>query len=100
MNKLLLSLCVLTLSACGKVEGVPTTFPVMPDELKDCKAFFLSRSANDASVNGPGASELTVLRCPMSTTTTTYKSGKTTRTVVVIDGQEYAPVTAASAPAK
>jgi len=54
--------------------------PVLPDELKDCKFYMVS-------ANGRGY--MTVVRCPNSTTSTTYNTGKSQYTTVVIDGQEY-----------
>lgn len=56
-------------------------YPVLPDELKDCKFFRLT--------DGNG-SWVTVARCPNSTTTVrqTDKAGTTS---VVIDGKEYSP---------
>jgi hypothetical protein len=54
---------------------------VLPPELADCKFFQLSgNSVTD---------KITVVRCPNSTTTTTYQVGKTKKSVVVIDGVEY-----------
>ena len=66
------------LSACDP-SAKQVTFPVLPDELKDCTFHYIS-----GGLNG-----ITVARCPNSTTSTTYRSGKTTRTTVVIDGVEY-----------
>ena len=58
------------------------SMPVLPDELKDCKFYYVSN----------GDRGMRVVRCPNSTTSTTYTSGKTTRTDVVIDGVTYRPV--------
>lgn len=58
------------------------SMPVLPDELKDCKFYLVS--------NGPIS--MRVVRCPNSATSTTYTSGKTTRTDVVIDGVTYRAV--------
>lgn len=58
------------------------TLPVLPDELKDCKFYYVT----DGSVR------MRVVRCPLSVTSTTYTSGKTTRTDVVIDGVTYRAV--------
>ena len=59
------------------------SMPVLPDELKDCKFYIVT----------DGIRELRVVRCPNSTTSTTYNSsGKTSRTDVVIDGVTYRPV--------
>lgn len=58
-------------------------FPAMPKELADCRVFYLQNSKGNS---------LSVVRCPHSTTTTKERSGKSDRTVVTIDGVEYAPV--------
>lgn len=57
-------------------------FPVLPDELKDCRFFYITNDKGES---------LTVVRCPISVTTTAYRQGKSTRTSVVIDGAEYEP---------
>jgi len=56
-------------------------YPVMPDELKDCKFFRLT--------DGDGGS-ITVARCPNSTTTV-RQTDKPGTTSVIIDGKEYSP---------
>jgi hypothetical protein len=78
MRKLIL-LTMIALAGCenGYREK---SYPAIPPELKDCRFFYLSNSAGDS---------IQVARCPNSTTTTTYRSGKTTRSAVVIDGVEY-----------
>ena len=58
------------------------SMPVLPDELKDCKFYIVT----------DGIRELRVVRCPNSATSTTYASGRSTRTDVVIDGVPYRPV--------
>lgn len=55
-------------------------WPVVPDGLKDCKFYEITNS-NGATIK--------VIRCPMSTTSIQYQSGKTTVNTVVIDGVEY-----------
>jgi hypothetical protein len=65
----------------GCTPGVETmTYEVLPDDLKDCKFYLLKNSSGD---------RMRVVRCPNSVTTTTYTSGKSTITTVVIDGVEY-----------
>lgn len=54
-------------------------YPVLPEELKDCKFFNLSRGAG---------TYITVGRCPNSTTTV-QMSDKARTTTVLIDGKEY-----------
>jgi len=56
------------------------SFPIKPVELSDCRFFKLTN--DDGNV-------ITVARCPNSSTSTTYKSGKTTRSTVIIDGKQY-----------
>jgi hypothetical protein len=58
-------------------------FPVMPPELKDCKVFHIKSKTGNS---------ITAMRCPNATTSTSYTSGKTTHTTIVVDGVEYAPV--------
>jgi putative SOS response-associated peptidase YedK len=58
-------------------------YPVMPPELKDCKVYAISSESGR---------DITVMRCPNATTSTTYKEGKATRTTIVVDGVEYQPV--------
>lgn len=53
---------------------------VLPNELSDCKIFYMRPS---------DVGSITVARCPNSTTSTTYSSGKTTHTTIVVDGVEY-----------
>lgn len=53
-------------------------YPVMPQDLSDCKTYHISDGAGD---------HITVMRCPCSSTTTQFKSGKTMKNVVVIDEQ-------------
>jgi hypothetical protein len=71
---------VLCLAACSPDARVKN-YPVLPDELKDCKFFRLT--------DGDGAS-ITVARCPNSTTAV-RQSDKSGTTSVVIDGREYTP---------
>ena len=49
-------------------------FPVLPEEMKDCKIYKI--------FSGEENRQLIVVRCPESTTSTTYRSGKTQKTVV------------------
>lgn len=69
----------------------------MPDELKDCKVFYISREFGNWD---KGPVSLTVVRCPLSATTTSYYSNKVTVSNVVIDGQVYTPAPSASGPVK
>lgn len=55
-------------------------YPAMPDGLKDCRVYYVTNASGNA---------MTVVRCPMSTTTTEVRSGKSILRSVVIDGVEY-----------
>lgn len=84
MNKLVrisLAAAAVVLAGCSPNYN-SLSMPVLPDELKDCKFYIVT----------DGIRELRVVRCPNSTTSTTYSSGKTSRTDVVIDGVTYRPV--------
>lgn len=78
MKKIGLLLASLMLVACSP-QYEQETYPLLPPELSDCKFF------NITSGNGSYA---LVARCPNSATSTTYKSGKTTRRNVVVDGEQ------------
>ena len=71
---------LLALSGCNPSAEVKN-YPVLPDELRDCK-FFRLMDENGSSI--------TVARCPNSTTTT-RQSDKPGTTSVIIDGKEYSP---------
>lgn len=70
-----LSFLIALLSGC-EASYKEANFPARPPELQDCKIYYLE----DEDVN-----QITVVRCPNSDTSTTYKHGKATRTTVVID---------------
>ena len=84
MNKFVrISLAAAAIILAGCNPGYEAmSMPVLPDELKDCKFYFVSNSEV----------RMRIVRCPNSATSTTYTSGKTTRTDVVIDGVIYRPV--------
>jgi hypothetical protein len=83
MNKLLaivgMVFVMVSLSGCAKSATENTSHYDLPDGLKDCKIFYLG---SDNSLTG-----ITVVRCPNSSTTTTYKQGKTQRSVSVVEGE-------------
>lgn len=79
--KISLAAAAVVLAGCSPNYN-SLSMPVLPDELKDCKFYIVT----------DGIRELRVVRCPNSTTSTTYSSGKTSRTDVVIDGVTYRPV--------
>lgn len=72
-------LAALLLAGCSD-SAREMSFPAAPEELSDCKFYYLTNS---------GGAGVTVVRCPNSATTTTRKEGKTTKTAVTIDGVEY-----------
>ena len=81
MKLLAVVLGVIILTGCNpSYEEKTQNFTQLPNELKDCKFY---------SVRSNTGSDLNIVRCPNSTTSTTYKSGKTTATTVVIDGKKY-----------
>ena len=68
---------------CGCSDGArELKFIVMPDGLTDCRFYYITNSDWEA---------MTIARCPISTTTTQVRNGKTLRTTVTIDGPEYVP---------
>jgi len=78
--KIIVALFILIgLTACKDSSEI-LNFPAAPLELKDCSFFRLENSDGYT---------IRVARCPNSTTTTTYQVGKTTQSVVTIDGVEY-----------
>lgn len=87
MKKLLLVAAVASVALAG-CSGSNT-----PQQLKTSFPLDKIRGLEDCTFNrvdpGDVYSVITVVRCPNSTTSTTYQMGKTTATVVVIDGIEY-----------
>ena len=76
-----LAVAALMLAGCGP-SSVITNYP-MPPELSDCSQYRLR--------DGDLGTTIVVVRCPNSTTSTTYPVGKSRSTTVVIDGVEYTP---------
>ena len=70
-----LSFLIALLSGCENSYR-EADFPARPPELQDCKIYYLENETGN---------EITVVRCPNSDTSTTYKQGKVTDTTVVID---------------
>lgn len=80
MKSVLLTVLMATmLVGCGDPDARTMDYPIVPDGLKDCQFFWISN----------GRSSMQVARCPNSATSTTYTSGKSQATAVVIDGVEY-----------
>lgn len=81
MKKILVVLSVLLLNGCSDQIIEDANFKnTVPAGLADCKLF---KNAD------PMSSTIKIVRCPNSTTNTTYRVGKTTNSTVVIDGVEY-----------
>jgi hypothetical protein len=78
--KYLFIIALVVLAGCTPSAKVKD-YPVLPEELKDCKFFRIT--------DGEG-SNITVARCPNSTTTV-RKNDKSGTTSVIIDGKEYSP---------
>lgn len=71
---------VFTVIGCNiRTEERTNAFNV-PKELSDCKIYSLGTNGSDNI-----AQIITVVRCPNSSTTTDYKSGKSTRSATVLD---------------
>ena len=78
MKRIILLSAIALLVGCQPYAEVKT-YPVLPDELKDCKFFYLS---------DPPGSAITVARCPNSSTTV-QMGNKARAKSVIIDGKEY-----------
>ena len=75
MKKLIMTFVVVCLIGCGKsTEEVSGSFNV-PEELKDCKMY---RLCSDIRC-------INVVRCPISSTSTTYSCGKTTCSIMTVE---------------
>lgn len=73
MKVLYIGVIALLLAGCNSAEQF--TPKVVPYDLKDCKFYHMA-------VDG---SSYRIVRCPNSSTTTTYSPNKTTQSVTVID---------------
>lgn len=80
---LLLVVTSLMLGGCKAETTEHTQEYVLPAELQDCKVYSLHSTGNEF---------IRIVRCPNSTTSATYTSGKRQATTIVVDGIEYAPV--------
>lgn len=87
MKKTLLATSLLTLAfltGCGPNIVKTSVYQdalLNNKDLKDCTAHYV----------GDGWDSITVIRCPLSTTTTVESDGKNTKTNIVIDGVTYEP---------
>lgn len=83
MKKLLIIASIaLAITGCTPSAKDISEQYTLPEELSDCTITYLQGKYT----------YLNVVRCPNSTTSTTYPVGKTTQTTVVIDGETYAKV--------
>lgn len=80
MKKLLIIASIaLAITGCTPSAKDISEQYTLPEELSDCTITYLQGKYT----------YLNVVRCPNSTTSTTYRVGKTTQTTVVIDGETY-----------
>jgi hypothetical protein len=79
-TNIIIALCIMFLAGCTPSAN-EKVWPVMPEELKDCKFYRLG--------DGEG-NTISVARCPNSSTTVKMNNKQGT-TTVVIDGVEYVP---------
>ena len=79
----LFALAGLLVLGCGRTEEATTHYE-LPREMSDCRIYDVCYKDGDNCIKA--------VRCPNSTASTTYMVGKSTATVVTIDGVEYAPV--------
>lgn len=84
MKKLLaVMMLAAMLSGCSReTEDVTHKF-LLPKGLEDCSIY---------SMSAESGAYLRAVRCPLSTTSSTYEVGKSTQTTIVVDGIEYTPV--------
>lgn len=78
MKKLTVAVTVVTaalLTGCDSNTSSITHRYVLPPELSKCKIYDMSNGTNS----------IKVVHCPNSTTTTSYRSGKTHKNVTIID---------------
>ena len=73
MKKLIIIALLLTGCSNSYREVV---FPVLPDELKDCKFFSITNTSGE---------NLQVVRCPNSSVSTSYIRGKTKTDVITME---------------
>ena len=75
MNKFILLCALLAITGCSP-RADQLNFPILPEELKDCKFYYLT-SEN-------GGKSITVARCPNSSTSV-ISGGKTKYKSILID---------------
>ena len=77
MNKIIIG-CILSLVVLTGCEpsSNKVEYPVLHEDLKDCKFYTISRN---------GLGKVLVVRCPNSSTTTSYMDGKVSRNITVVE---------------
>lgn len=75
-----ISLILLTIFALAGCESRTTELHdfILPEGLKDCKIYFMTNGVN----------HVTITRCPNSSTSTEYKTGKTTSSSAVVEDSQ------------
>jgi intein/homing endonuclease len=77
MKKIILILITLvSFMACSKKTQEYTDSFLLPEELKDCKIFWM---------RGENVGSMKIVRCPNSSTTTSYEDGKTQKDITVAE---------------
>lgn len=74
MKKIIPLIAVVLLAACSPNGHERNDYTVLPNGLKDCKFYRVSN----------GIEEITVVRCPNSSTTV-YSGGKQSQTTVTVE---------------
>ncbi len=69
-----ISFVAIVLSGCNPSYTDKSTSYLMPEGMKDCKVYVLDGDASSKT--------LTVVRCPSSDTSTTYKVGKSSHRTI------------------
>lgn len=81
LNRIYILLPIMLLSACANTQD--TTFRYdLPPELSDCKSYLVAPKEKSSMVP-----ELYVIRCPNSSTATTYSSGKSRFNITVTENK-------------
>ena len=82
MKKLIVSVALIFIAGCEAQSQKMTFQAELPDGFKDC-VFARMMQSNGASY--------VIGRCPNSTTTVSQRQGKTTTSVITVDGVAYVP---------
>lgn len=77
MKYLLMVFAFIMLMGCDPVTKEKTNGYILPEDLKECKVYYLSN----------GGSSMNALVCPHANTTTSYQNGKVRYHTSVITGE-------------